>query len=95
MHQILPRTRILPDNPAAGRTSARTGLITRSRPTPIGAAGGTEAEVTAFVLAQHAKVADLLRQVPGEFSLTRDGTTVTVRVTLARTGGTGGPGGSR
>lgn len=40
-------------------------------------------ELTASVLAQNAKVADLLRQVPGEFSLTRDGTTVNVRVRLA------------
>jgi hypothetical protein len=28
-------------------------------------------------------MAELLRQVPGEFSLTRDGTTVKVRVRLA------------
>ena len=39
-------------------------------------------ELTASVLAQNARVADLLRRVPGEFSLTRDGTTVTVRVRL-------------
>jgi GNAT superfamily N-acetyltransferase len=40
-------------------------------------------ELTASVLAQNAKVADLLRRVPGEFSLTRDGTTLIVRVRLA------------
>jgi GNAT superfamily N-acetyltransferase len=45
-------------------------------------ASGQVTEVTASVLAQNAKVADLLRQVPGEFSLTRDGTTVNVRVRL-------------
>lgn len=39
-------------------------------------------ELTATVLAQNARVADLLRQVPGQFSLTRDGTTVNVRVRL-------------
>jgi GNAT superfamily N-acetyltransferase len=37
-------------------------------------------EVTASVLAQNAGVADLLRRVPGEFCLTRCGTTVEVRV---------------
>jgi GNAT superfamily N-acetyltransferase len=41
-------------------------------------------ELTASVLTQNDKVADLLRQVPGEFSLTRDGATVNVRVRLAR-----------
>ena len=40
-------------------------------------------ELTASVLAQNATVADLLRRVPGEFSLTRDGATVNVRVRLA------------
>jgi GNAT superfamily N-acetyltransferase len=40
-------------------------------------------EVTASVLAQNAKVADLLRRVPGEFSLTRDGATLIVRIRLA------------
>ncbi len=39
-------------------------------------------ELTASVLAQNARVADLLRQVPGEFSVTRDGTTVNARVCL-------------
>jgi GNAT superfamily N-acetyltransferase len=39
-------------------------------------------ELTATVLAQNVRVADLLRQVPGQFSLTRDGTTVNVRVRL-------------
>ncbi len=39
-------------------------------------------DLTASVLAQNAWVADLLRQVPGEFSVTRDGTTVNVRVRL-------------
>jgi GNAT superfamily N-acetyltransferase len=43
-------------------------------------------ELTATVLAQHAKVADLLRRVPGEFSMTRDGTTVIVRVRLTPPG---------
>jgi GNAT superfamily N-acetyltransferase len=43
-------------------------------------------ELTASVLAQNAAVADLLRQVPGEFSLTRDGTTVHVRVLLNSAG---------
>jgi GNAT superfamily N-acetyltransferase len=43
-------------------------------------------ELTASVLTQNGKVADLLRQVPGEFSLTRDGTTVNVRVRLASAG---------
>lgn len=52
-------------------------------------------ELRASVLAQNAKVADLLRQVPGDYSLTRDGTTVNVRVTLAWTRGTGGKAGSR
>jgi GNAT superfamily N-acetyltransferase len=40
-------------------------------------------ELTASILAQNAKVADLLRRVPGEFSLTRDGATLNVRVRLA------------
>lgn len=39
-------------------------------------------ELTASVLTQNATAADLLRQVPGEFSLTRHGTTVSVRVRL-------------
>ncbi len=43
-------------------------------------------ELTASVLAQNATVADLLRQIPGEFSLTRRGTTVSVRVRLAPVG---------
>lgn len=43
-------------------------------------------ELRASVLAQNAKVADLLRQVPGDFSLTRDGTTVNVRVRLTSAG---------
>ena len=33
MHLILPEARILPDNFAAGRTTGRTRLVTRSRPT--------------------------------------------------------------
>jgi GNAT superfamily N-acetyltransferase len=40
------------------------------------------AELTASVLTQNATIADLLRQVPGEFALTRHGTTVSVRVRL-------------
>jgi GNAT superfamily N-acetyltransferase len=40
-------------------------------------------ELTASVLTQDGKVANLLRQVPGEFSMNRDGTTVNVRVRLA------------
>jgi GNAT superfamily N-acetyltransferase len=40
-------------------------------------------EVTASVLALNAAVADVLRQIPGEFSLSRDGTTLSVRVRLA------------
>jgi ribosomal protein S18 acetylase RimI-like enzyme len=43
-------------------------------------------ELTASVLTQNAKVADLLRQVPGEFCLTRHGTTVNVRVRLTPAG---------
>jgi len=39
-------------------------------------------ELTASVLAENARVADLLRQVPGDFSLTRDGTVLNVRVRL-------------
>jgi GNAT superfamily N-acetyltransferase len=46
------------------------------------ASGRGVTELAASVLAQNAAVADLLRQVPGEFSVTRDGTTVTVRVRL-------------
>jgi hypothetical protein len=41
-------------------------------------------ELTASVLTQNARVADLLRRIPGEFSLTRDGTTLIVRVCRAR-----------
>jgi GNAT superfamily N-acetyltransferase len=40
-------------------------------------------ELTASVLTQNARVADLLRRIPGEFSLTRDGTTLIARVRLA------------
>jgi GNAT superfamily N-acetyltransferase len=55
-------------------------LVTRL----IGAASASQiSELTASVLAENAKVADLLRQVPGDFSLTRDGTTISVRVRLA------------
>ena len=43
-------------------------------------------ELTASVLTQHATVADLLRRIPGEFSLTRHGTTINVRIRLASTG---------
>ena len=43
-------------------------------------------ELTASVLAQNAAVVGLLRRVPGEFSLTRDGTTVHVRVRLTSAG---------
>ncbi|HEX6527177.1 MAG TPA: GNAT family N-acetyltransferase [Streptosporangiaceae bacterium] len=39
-------------------------------------------ELSASVLTQNGTVADLLRQVPGEFSLSYDGTTVNVRVRL-------------
>jgi ribosomal protein S18 acetylase RimI-like enzyme len=39
-------------------------------------------EVTASVLAQNAGVAELLRRVPGEFCMTRCGTTVEVRVAM-------------
>ena len=50
----------------------------------MGAASASQiTELTASVLAGNAKVADLLRQVPGDFSLTRDGTTINVRVRLA------------
>jgi GNAT superfamily N-acetyltransferase len=61
----------------------------------IAASAQQVSELTASILAQNARVADLLRQVPGQFRMTRDGTTVTVRVTLAGRRGTGGPGGSR
>lgn len=40
-------------------------------------------ELTASVFAQNVQIADLLRQIPGEFSVTRDGTTLSVRVRLA------------
>jgi GNAT superfamily N-acetyltransferase len=40
-------------------------------------------ELTASVLAQNGAVADLLRRIPGEFFITRDGATVNVRVRLA------------
>lgn len=50
------------------------------------AAPGRITELTAAVLAQNGKVADLLRQVPGEFSLTCDGMTISVRVRLASAG---------
>jgi GNAT superfamily N-acetyltransferase len=43
-------------------------------------------ELTASVLTQNGKMADLLRQIPGEFSLTRDGPTVNVRMRLASAG---------
>ena len=50
----------------------------------IGAASASQiTELTASVLAENAKVADLLRQVRGDFSLARDGTTINVRVRLA------------
>jgi GNAT superfamily N-acetyltransferase len=39
-------------------------------------------EVTASVLTQNARVADLLRHLPGEYSLTRHGTTLRVLVQL-------------
>jgi GNAT superfamily N-acetyltransferase len=57
-------------------------------------------ELTASVLAENAKVADLLRQVPGKFSCTRDGTTISMRIRLATAGtrgplGISGPRGSR
>lgn len=41
-------------------------------------------ELTASVLAQNARVADLLRRISGEYSVTRDGTTLVVRVRLAK-----------
>lgn len=40
-------------------------------------------ELTASVLSRNAGVADQLRRVPGQFSLTRDGSIVIVRVRLA------------
>jgi GNAT superfamily N-acetyltransferase len=40
-------------------------------------------ELTASVLGQNGGVADLLREIPGEFSITRDGAAVDVRVRLA------------
>lgn len=43
-------------------------------------------ELTASVLIQNAQVAGLLRHVPGTFSLTRHGTSVTVLVRLASAG---------
>lgn len=56
--------------------------------TPLGQ-GPPGTELTASVLTQNAGVADLLRRIPGEFSLTRDGTTLIVRVRLARLAGVG------
>jgi L-amino acid N-acyltransferase YncA len=44
------------------------------------------AVVTAAVLTQNATVADLLRQVPGEFSLAIDGPALNVQVRLASAG---------
>ena len=41
--------------------------------------------LTASVLADNAKVADLLRQIPGEFSLAVDGPVLTVQIRLAGT----------
>jgi hypothetical protein len=43
-------------------------------------------ELTASVLTQNATVAGLLRQIPGEFFLTRHGTTISVRVPLHQSG---------
>jgi GNAT superfamily N-acetyltransferase len=48
-------------------------------------------ELTASVLAQNGKVADLLRDGPGEFSRTRDGTTVSVRLRLTPASPLGAP----
>jgi GNAT superfamily N-acetyltransferase len=47
--------------------------------------------LTASVLAENAKVADLLRQIPGEFSLAFDGPVLKVRICLAslKTGSAG------
>jgi GNAT superfamily N-acetyltransferase len=42
--------------------------------------------LTASVLSENARVADLLRQVPGEFSLAIDGPTLKVQVRLASAG---------
>jgi GNAT superfamily N-acetyltransferase len=54
-------------------------LVTRL----IAAASASQVtELTAAVLAENARVAELLRQVPGEFSLTRDGTVLNVRIRL-------------
>lgn len=39
-------------------------------------------ELTASVLTQNAAAADLLRQIPGEFSLTRHGATISARLRL-------------
>ncbi len=47
--------------------------------------------LTASVLAENAKVAELLRQVPGEFSLTIDGRALQARVCLASSPGNAGP----
>jgi hypothetical protein len=39
-------------------------------------------ELTATVITQNAAVVSMLRQMPGEFSLTRDRTTISVRIQL-------------
>ncbi len=67
---------------AAGTAAVSAGSGAGSRPRLPGARSG----LTASVLAQNARAADLLRQIPGEFSLTRHGTTVSVRVRLAHVG---------
>jgi hypothetical protein len=43
VHQILPETRILPDNSAVGRATVHTGLINPSRHIAAGSGDGTEA----------------------------------------------------
>ena len=58
--------------------AAPVGLVARL----IAACSGQISELTASVLAEIARVADLLRQVPGEFSATRGGTIISLRVRL-------------
>jgi len=48
-----------------------------------GASANQITDLTASILADNSRVAGLLRQVPGDFSMTREGTTLNVRVRLA------------
>jgi hypothetical protein len=48
----------------------------------VAASASRVTELTAAVLAENARVAELLRQIPGEFSVTRDGTVLNVRIRL-------------